>query len=112
MAQWIKVLWNNSFVNLMRLPLLCEKTGALAIVEPGLMVHTHTYAHSFKSYFSWPFDRYNNGLIPLPKVQQSAFIEASFTGLSGIHGCSGGLKMAPTCRPGRHPAGNYYKTNW
>ena len=30
MAQWINV------VNPMRLPLLCEKTGALAIVELGL----------------------------------------------------------------------------
>ena len=35
MAQWINVLWNNSFVNPTRLP-LCEKTGALAIMEPGL----------------------------------------------------------------------------
>ena len=26
----------NGFVNPTRLPLLCEKTGALAIVEPGL----------------------------------------------------------------------------
>ena len=36
MAQWINVLRNNGFVNPTRLPLLCEKTGALAIVEPGL----------------------------------------------------------------------------
>ena len=36
MVQWINILWNNNFVNPMRLPLLCEKTGALAIVEPGL----------------------------------------------------------------------------
>ena len=36
MAQWINVLWNNGFVNTTQLPLLCEKTGALAIVEPGL----------------------------------------------------------------------------
>ena len=40
MAQWTNVLRNNSFVNLMQLPLLqlpllCEKTGALAIVELG-----------------------------------------------------------------------------
>ena len=37
MVQWINVLRNNGFVNPSRLPLLCEKTGALAIVEPGLM---------------------------------------------------------------------------
>ena len=36
MAQWIDVLRNNGFVNPTRLPILCEKTGALAIVEPGL----------------------------------------------------------------------------
>ena len=37
MAQWINILWNNSFVNLMQLPLLRDKTEALAIVESGLM---------------------------------------------------------------------------
>ena len=36
MAQWINILRNNDFVNPMRLPLLCEKSGALAIVELGL----------------------------------------------------------------------------
>ena len=38
MAHWINVLQNNGFVNPTRLPLLFEKTGALAIVEPGLTV--------------------------------------------------------------------------
>ena len=37
MAQWINFLQNNSFVNPTQLPLLCEKAGTLAIVEPGLM---------------------------------------------------------------------------
>ena len=37
MTQWINALQNNSLINLMRLPLLYEKTGALAIVELGLM---------------------------------------------------------------------------
>ena len=35
MVQWINIL-QNSFVNATQLPVLCEKTGALAIVEPGL----------------------------------------------------------------------------
>ena len=35
MAHWINVLRINGFVNPTRLSLLCEKTGALAIVEPG-----------------------------------------------------------------------------
>ena len=37
MMQWINVLRNNRFINPLQLLLLCEKTGALAIVEPGLM---------------------------------------------------------------------------
>ena len=36
MAQWINVLWNYSFVNLTRLPLLCRNSRAVALVEPGL----------------------------------------------------------------------------
>ena len=36
MAQWINVFQNDGFVNPTRLPFLSEKTGALAIVEPGL----------------------------------------------------------------------------
>ena len=38
MMQWVNFLQNNSFVNPMQLPLLCEKTRALAIVKLGLMV--------------------------------------------------------------------------
>ena len=37
MVQWINFLGISSFVNPMRLTLLCENTGTLAIVEPGLM---------------------------------------------------------------------------
>ena len=37
MAQWINVFQNNGFINPTRLPFFSEKTGALAIVEPGLM---------------------------------------------------------------------------
>ena len=33
---WINLLWKNSLVSLVQFPLLCEKTGALA-VELGLM---------------------------------------------------------------------------
>ena len=36
MAQWINVLWNNSFVNPTRLPLLCRNSRAVALVEPDL----------------------------------------------------------------------------
>ena len=36
MAQLVNVLRNNTFVNSTQLPLLCEKTGALTIVQPGL----------------------------------------------------------------------------
>ena len=37
MVQWINVLQNNSFINPTQLPLLCEKTGAIALAQPGLM---------------------------------------------------------------------------
>ena len=36
MAQWINVFRNNSFVNPMRLPLLCRNSRAIALAEPGL----------------------------------------------------------------------------
>ena len=36
MAQWINVLRNNSFVNLMQLPLLCRNSRAVALAQPGL----------------------------------------------------------------------------
>ena len=35
MVQWKKILRNKSFVNLIRLPLLCEKTGAMALAQLG-----------------------------------------------------------------------------
>ena len=36
MAQWINVLWNNSFVNPTQLPLLCRNSRAVVLAEPGL----------------------------------------------------------------------------
>ena len=37
MVQWVNHLWNNIFVNAPPLPLLCEISGALHLVQPGLM---------------------------------------------------------------------------
>ena len=37
MVLWINLLQNNSLVSLVQFPLLYEKTGALAVVELGLM---------------------------------------------------------------------------
>ena len=37
MAQWINLHRNNIFVNWTRLPLLCEKPGAILLVLVGLM---------------------------------------------------------------------------
>ena len=37
MAQWVNLHQNNSFINWMRLPLLCEKSGAILLVLVGLM---------------------------------------------------------------------------
>ena len=36
MAQWINLHRNNIFINRMRLPLLCEKSGAILLVLVGL----------------------------------------------------------------------------
>ena len=36
MAQWVNRLRNNVFVNPPPLPLLCEISGALHLVQPGL----------------------------------------------------------------------------
>ena len=36
MVQWIDVFRNNSFVNPMRLPLLCRNSRAVTLAEPGL----------------------------------------------------------------------------
>ena len=37
MAQWVNHLRNNIFVNPLPLPLLCEISGTLHLVQPGLM---------------------------------------------------------------------------
>ena len=36
MAQWVNHLRNNIFINPPPLPLLCEISGALHLVQPGL----------------------------------------------------------------------------
>ena len=36
MVQWINIFRNNSFVNPMRLPLLCRNYRPVALAEPGL----------------------------------------------------------------------------
>ena len=45
MVLWINILWNNNFVNPMGLLLLHEKTGALAMAEPGLMAGRQQAGH-------------------------------------------------------------------
>ena len=55
MAQWINVFWNNSFVNLIRLPLLCRNSRAVALVEPGLTA-------------GWQADRQNAGKFQIFKI--------------------------------------------
>ena len=37
MVQWVNCLWNNIFINPLPLPLLCEISGALHLVQPVLM---------------------------------------------------------------------------
>ena len=56
--------------------------GSYTRTVSGLTFHGHSTDTTIDQQFM---------LVPLPKLQRSAFTEASFTGLSGIHGCSGGL---------------------
>ena len=42
MAQWINLNRNDSFVNRMRLPLLCKKSGAILLVLVGLTAGRQT----------------------------------------------------------------------
>ena len=37
MAQWMNLYWNDSFINLTRLPLLFKKSGAILLVLVDLM---------------------------------------------------------------------------
>ena len=55
--------WNNGFVNLTQLLFLCEKTGALAIVELGLMTgrqaDVNRQLHNTNAIISWHFYKEN-----------------------------------------------------
>ena len=55
-------------------------------------VSRHTFHHHL---LATSMDQQQTCLILL-KVEQSAFTQASFSSLSGIHKCSGGLYMAPS----------------
>ena len=73
---------------------ICQK-GSYTCTVSGLTFHYHSTDATIDQQFM---------LVPLQNFQQSAFTEASFTGLSGIHGCSGGLLMDPNC-PARQTDG-------
>ena len=73
-----------------------------AQLHAGLTFHHHSTDTTIDQQFM---------LVPLPNLQRSAFTEASFTGLSGIHGCSGGLLMASTC-PARQTGGRESPQGW
>ena len=80
------------------------------ICQYGSCTHTissHTFhRHSIDTTIEQQFM-----LIPLSKVQRSAFTAASFMGLSGVHWCSGGLQMAPTY-PARQTASRESPQDW
>ena len=80
---------------------ICQK-GSYTCAVSGLTFHGHLTDTTIDQQFM---------LVPLPKLQQSAFTEASFTGLSGIHGCSGGLLMASAC-PARQTDGRESPQDW
>ena len=55
MAKCINVFQNNSFVNLMRLSLLCRNSTAVALAKPGLMA-------------GWLADRRNAGKVQIFEI--------------------------------------------
>ena len=77
-------------------------THAYTCTVSGLTFHGHSTDTTIDQQFM---------LVPLPKLQWSAFTGALFTDLSGIHGCLGGLLMAPTC-PARQTAGRESLQDW
>ena len=93
--------------------------------NPYIYAHVHNnvtrfakrgliYMHSFKTHFSLPVDNYINvptaHVLMLLKVEQSAFIQASFSSLSNVHKCSGGLQMAYLLLTSRQPTVIHYTT--
>ena len=80
---------------------ICQK-GSYTRTASGLTFHYHSTDATIDQQFM---------LVPLPNLQRSAFTEASFTGLSGVHGCSGGLLMASTC-PARQADGRESPQDW
>ena len=56
--------------------------GSYTCTVSGITFHGHSTDTTIDQQFM---------LVPLPKLQQSAFTEASFMGLFGVHGCSGGI---------------------
>ena len=56
MAQWVNRLRNNIFINALPLPLLCEISGALHLVQPGLTAGRlagRRNAGEFRNFKSW-----------------------------------------------------------
>ena len=80
---------------------ICQK-GSYTCTASGLTFHYHSTDTTIDQQFM---------LVPLPNLQRSAFTEASFTGLSDVHGCSGGLLMASAC-PARQTDGRESPQNW
>ena len=56
MAQWVNRLRNKIFVNAPPLPLLCEISGALHLVQPGLTagwLAVRRNTDEFRNFQSW-----------------------------------------------------------
>ena len=55
MVQWVNRLWNNIFVNPPPLPLLCEISGALHLVQPSLTAGRVSDKNTgeFQNFQSW-----------------------------------------------------------
>ena len=92
---------DSSSIKFYKCDQICQK-GSYTRTVSGLTFHYHSTDTTIDQQFM---------LVPLPNLQRSAFTEASFTGLSGVHGCSGGLLMASAC-PARQTDGRESPQDW
>ena len=91
MAQWINRLRNNIFINLLPLPLLCEISGAVHLVQLVLWRQADEIQVNFK-FFETNYTETFKFSLRLAKVQHHYSSTNAFQALfSGVY-CEGVLK--------------------
>ena len=83
-----KQIWPDPFS-------ICEQYKCDQVCQNGSYTRTVSRHTFHRHLITTPMDQQHMCLILL-KVDQSTFTQISFSSLSDIHECSGGLKMAPS----------------